>query len=606
MFRNLKILFFILLCISQNKVLSQDKNTKKDSTEVYSGIKEAAKRSKAGNLFQKAFFRSKRTRDRQVQQTPKDINKYDGKIIRNINITTLDPFGQSDTDTTVVPKNWGERTGNKLHLKTKRFAIKNLLLFRRNGIYDGFKIQESERIIRSQRFVSRVIIRPQEIAPESDSIDVSVRVLDAWSLLPRFAISSSKVTAGFNDRNILGTGQQLEYRFTNRFEDGRDGHDGTYTVPNILNTFISTRLNYRIDLDNNYSKSIAVERPFYSPLTKWAGGVVLGQDFRSDSLQAPDLRYEFQNFKYNTHDFWGAKAFNITSSNPKKERVTNFIASGRFLDIDYTESPTAEFDSIHFFSDEKLMLAGFGVNTREFIKDSYIFRNGNTEDVPIGKIYGITLGYQYKNKIWRPYAGAQASFGEYFDWGYLSANFEAGTFFHQSKTYQTSFAFEATYFTNLLEVGNWKIRQFIKPEMIIGINRAKSIGDQLTINENYGIQGFNEALYGKSKMVLTLQTQTYSPKEIIGFRINPFFNYAIAVLGNSESGLLQNKYYSKISLGLLISNDYLVFSSFQLSLSYYPSIPFEGDSAFKTNTFQTTDFGLPNFELAKPRIVEYR
>jgi hypothetical protein len=49
-------------------------------------------------------------------------------------------------------------------------------------------------------------------------------------------------------------------------------------------------------------------------------------------------------------------------------------------------------------------------------------------------------------------------------------------------------SFQANYFTKLIEVGNWKIRQFIKPQVILGSNRQNSIGDRLTINEKYGIQ----------------------------------------------------------------------------------------------------------------------
>ncbi|MBP4137170.1 hypothetical protein J3495_03630 [Flavobacterium sp. P7388] len=608
MFRNFKILFFILLCMYSNEVLSQEKDTKKekDKTETYSEIKKRAKKIKAAKFFKKVIFRSPKSKTSQIPVIIKDTAKFEGKIIRKIRIVTLDPFGRSDTDSTVVPKNWGERNGNKFHLKTKKFAIQNLLLFKKNTPYNAYKVQESERIIRSQRYVSKVTISEELLTTTNDSIDITVRVLDAWSILPRFSISSSRVNAGFLDRNIFGTGQQLEYRFTNRFQDGRDGHDGTYTIPNIKNTFISTRVKYRIDLDNNYSKSIAIERPFYSPLTKYAGGIILGQRYQRDTLQAADLSFAYQNFKYNVHDFWIAKAFDVTSDNPKKERTTNLILATRLLDVDYVESPLPAYDSIQFFSDEKQMLLGFGLNTREFVRDNYIFRNGNPEDVPVGRIYGITLGYQYKNKIWRPYAGAQASFGDYFPWGFLSTNFEVGTYFHQSKTYQTAFSFQANYFTNLIEMGNWKLRQFIKPEFIIGVNRAGSMGDQLNINEDYGIQGFNTAIYGTSKMLLTLQTQTYAPNEILGFRINPFFNYSIAVLGNSNVGVLQNKYYQKLSLGLTINNDYLVFSSFQLSISYYPTIPNQGDNIFKTNTFQNSDFGMQSFGLGKPRIVEYK
>ena len=54
--------------------------------------------------------------------------KYEGKIIRNIKITTLDPFGYSDSDSTRQPKIFAQKAGNALHLKTKNIAIKNLLL----------------------------------------------------------------------------------------------------------------------------------------------------------------------------------------------------------------------------------------------------------------------------------------------------------------------------------------------------------------------------------------------------------------------------------------------------------------------------------------------
>ena len=607
MFRKLKIVVIIIFCICNQNTFSQDNKTIKDSTERYSKLKNFSKRSKFTTFLNKIIFRPTKIKKKDITLVEtKHLKEAEGKIIRNIKIITLDPFGNSDTDSTMTPNNWGERTGNRLHLKTKKFAIKNLLLFKKNTAYSAYKISESERIIRSQRYVNRVDITENLVGTSNDSVDVTIRVLDSWSLLPKFSMSSSKTRIGFNDRNILGTGQQLEYRFTNRFEDGRNGHDMTYTIPNINNTFITSKINYYTDLDKNYNKNIIIERPFYSPLTKWAGGASVGQNFRKDTLQAPDLRYEYQNFKTNIQDYWLGRAFKITTRSPKRDRTTNIILSGRYLDINYTEQPFTEFDTINFFSDEKQYLMGIGINTREFVKDNYIFRNGNTEDVPIGRIFGITFGYQNKNQIWRPYLGAQASFGDYYKWGFLSTNFEIGTFFNQSKTYQTSISFQANYFTKLLEVGRWKVRQFIKPEMIIGINRQNSIGDQLTINENYGIYGFNAPIYGKSKAVLTLQTQTYAPKEILGFRMNPFLNYSIAVLGTSNLGLLQNKYYSKLSVGVLISNDYLVFSSFQLSFSYYPSIPFQGESIFKSNTFQTTDYGLQSFELAKPRIVEFR
>ncbi|WP_264550873.1 hypothetical protein [Flavobacterium sp. N2038] len=609
MFVNKKILFFILLCfcfqcIQAQIVPSKTNNSpKKDSTEVYNRLRNYSKKNKFTQTLHKLLFKAKKQKKKEELLVQTDTMNYNGKIIRKINIVTLDPFGHSVSDTTQMPRNWGERTGNRLHLKTKKIAIKNLLLFKRNSTYDSYKVQESERLIRSQKYVTAVRITNQLVGPASDSVDVTIRVLDSWSTIPKFSISSNQVSVGFKEKDFFGSGQQLEYRFTNRFDDGRNGNEVTYTVPNIKNTYIGTTLYYKMDLDNNYSKSINVERLFYSPLTQWAGGMYVGQTFRKDTLQAPDMTYAYQPFKYNFQDFWAGKATKVFED---ENGITNLVTTARFLNKDYTETPTEIYDPAHFYSDEKLILTGIGLNRRKFIKDSYIFRNGQTEDVPIGRIYGITLGYQYKNTLWRPYAGAQFSFGNYFKLGFFSINLEIGTFFDKSKTFESAFLMEPNYFTKLFSIGNWRLRQFVNPRLVIGSNRVDIIGDKLNINEENGLAGFNSALYGTSKMVLSLQTQTYSPHSVLGFRLNPFFNYSIAVLGSPDNAMLRSKPYSKFTLGLLISNDYLVFSSFQLSLSYYPTIPYQGDNVFKTNTFETTDYGLQSFELAKPRIVDYK
>ena len=47
----------------------------------------------------------------------------------------------------------------------------------------------------------------------------------------------------------------------------------------------------------------------------------------------------------------------------------------------------------------------------------------------------------------------------------------------------------------------------------------------------------------------------------------------------------------------MLSNDYLVFSSFQFSIAFYPKIPNEGENIFKTNNFNTSDFGYLDFEI---------
>ena len=81
------------------------------------------------------------------------------------------------------------------------------------------------------------------------------------------------------------------------------------------------------------------------------------------------------------------------------------------------------------------------------------------------------------------------SFGNYHEWGYLSTNIEYGTFFRNSGTEQGVATVGVNYFTGLFEIGNWKFRQFVKPQVTIGINRFPY--DSLTLNDRMGIKGFN-------------------------------------------------------------------------------------------------------------------
>jgi hypothetical protein len=601
-----KWIFLIVLFSCYQFTFSQVNPVKVDTTSVYKNIQTYSKKNKFTLFIHKLIFESIKEKGKRKKNISKDYSRFEGKIIRNIVIETLDPFGFSELDSLKKPKKWVEKAGNRIHIKTKKLAIQNLLLFRENKTADSLLIMESERLIRSQKYIRSVQIDLKLPEQQSDSVDVYIRVLDSWSLVPKFALSSSKTTFELNEKNFMGMGHEFKNKFTNRFNDGKNAYDLSYGIPNIKNTFIKTTLKYKIDLENYYGKSIDLSRPFYSPFAKWAGGIYFDQQFRKDTLQDSNLVYASQNFKYNSHDYWIGHAFSVLKGNTEKNKITNLILSARFLNLKYIENPTLEYDPIDFFSNEKLLLFGIGISSRKFVQDRYIFKNGIIEDVPIGKIYGLTSGYLFKNNLNKFYLGSQASFGKFYDWGFLSTNFELGTFFEKSNTTQTTFSFQANYFTNPIAFGNWKLRQFIKPQVILGYNRLNSVGDRLSINEDYGIQGFNSAINGTKKMVLTLQTQAYSPWDLWGFRLNPFLNYSIAVLGNTQKGLFESKAYSKIGIGFIINNDYLVFSAFQISLSYYPSIPGIGDSIFKTNAFETSDFGFQDFELNKPRMVIYK
>ncbi|MFC6876871.1 hypothetical protein [Flavobacterium myungsuense] len=606
----LKLKWTLIFLFFYNCQLSfaQGVPAKKDSAKVYLKIEKYSKKRKFTQFIYKLIFepvakqKVKKSSFHKIKRP--NYAPFEGKIIRNIVITALDPFGYSDVDSTKTPRTFLAKAGNALHPKTKHLAIRNLLLIHKNDVLDSLLIRESERLIRSQRFITSVTSHIERVA--QDSVDVSIRVLDAWSLVPDFSTSSSKSNFYLTDRNFFGTGHEFTSSYTESLTNRQNGFSTSYSIPSIRNTFVSGRLAYSIDVDGNNAKLIQIERPFYSPYARWGAGVALGQNLNSIlSLNANQYK-ETQNAKFNFQDYWAGHSFQIFKGNSEYNRGTNFITSARYFDKKYTDLPYVNSDSLNIYSTEKLYLVGLGISSRKFTQEKYIFNFNVTEDIASGFVYNITTGYQKKYEAYQFYLGGRIAMGSYFEFGYLSGNLEYGTFVNSGKTNQSTSSLKMIYFTNLLELGNWKLRQFIKPQLLIGNNRLDSNADKLTLNGATGITGFaSEALFGTKKILVTFQTQGYSPWRAFGFRLNPYFSYTAGMLGQKGIGFSRSKLYSQIGFGVIVSNDYLVFNSFQFSFSIYPNIP-DGNSVFKTNSISTSDFGLQNFEISKPNMVEYQ
>src|SRR5699024_9418806 len=142
-------------------------------------------------LLHKWIFRSKnhhKQKDENRTSRP-DIGPYAGKIIRHISIESKDPFGTSLTDSTRTPHSVLQKAGNTLHVKSKEMAIRKFLLFDKDQPLDTLQVHETERLLRNQNYVRRVRIEPKPLKGAKDSLDIVVKILDSWSLLPRVKLS---------------------------------------------------------------------------------------------------------------------------------------------------------------------------------------------------------------------------------------------------------------------------------------------------------------------------------------------------------------------------------------------------------------------------------
>jgi len=424
-----------------------------------------------------------------------------------------------------------------------------------------------------------------------------------WSIIPDGACSTESFNVKLTEKNLGGTGHTLSGSYWQNYMNGKNAFSAYYFVPNIKSSYISVRLLYAVDENRDFVKGLYIERPFYSPVARWAGGVLAAQQKQTGWIYKNDTIRLLLQSKANVQDYWAAAAVQVFEGRSVTDRSTKLVISGRYYSLNYLEKPIEQPDIMDYYTSESFFMSGLGISSRKYIKQSYIFRFGTTEDVPIGITYGIVAGYQVKNHE-RWYWGINHSWGNFFKWGYFGTHFEYGTFVNASYKTQGVLKLSMNYFSGLFTIGNWKFRQFAKPELTIGFNRASY--DRLTINDGYGLNGFNSGeLTGTNRFLFILQTQSYAPWNLLGFRFGPYINFAFGMLGNETSGFQHSRVYPQFGFGVLIRNDYLVVRNVQLSFAFYPSIPGQGENILKGNPFRTTDFGFPDFVIGKPAVIDF-
>lgn len=556
-------------------------------------------------FYERILFKKKKTTF-PIQPSSRQEDLFEGKIIRNIHYKTQDPFGYSLNDTTQKPEKWIERAGNTLHGKSKPFVLRQNVLFKSGDRYDSVKVSESERLIRTNRSIRRVEIVGQPVG--NDSIDLYVNSIDSWSMYITGSASSSKIGLRVRERNFLGIGHVMDNRYRHNYQTGNSLYQFSYTVPNILKSRIQGNVRYFKNEDDHYTKSISFIRPFYSPLAHYAGGVSVGQVFFRDSLDFQKPILVNNNFKYNYQDYWLARAFRIDDH--RSENITNFIVSARFYDRTYKETPTEENDPVHFFSDQTNYMVGIGISSRRYVKTRYIFNYDIDEDIAIGKSFGLTFGQQHIRQSNRYYVGGKASIGGFINTGFWGLSTEFGGFFNKSKFEQKTLSVEAQYMSKLITWGSWHFRNFAKMNYLLGHDRLDSPADQLSLHEHdyLGMAGFrsDRSLIGEQKLMFEYQLQSYTPYKFLGFRISPFLNTMVGIIGDNKKFIFNsNPVYTRFSLGVMLTNDYFVFNNIRFSLSYYPTIPGNGDNMIKTNLIDNRDYQMMDFDFSKPTYIRW-
>ncbi len=175
------------------------------------------------------------------------------------------------------------RLADRLHIKTRASVVRRQLLFHAGDRFSRRVLDESERILRADRYLYDAQIVP--VRYHDGVVDVSVSTRDVWTLDPgvSFGRSGGQNTSSvqLEELNVLGTGAQIFLGHKSTID--RSQNEFEIADTHAFGTWTSVLANYADNSDGSV-RQLIVDKPFYSLDVRRAGGVTLSDIDQVDSL----------------------------------------------------------------------------------------------------------------------------------------------------------------------------------------------------------------------------------------------------------------------------------------------------------------------------------
>jgi hypothetical protein len=202
-----------------------------------------------------------------------------GALIGEILINNQDIFDTDDPKERAVLF----RAANLLHIRTRPDVVRRMLLFRTGEPVSARLIEETERLMRNNKFIYDVSIRPKAV--HDGVVDIEVTTRDTWSLDPgvSFGRSGGTNSSGLSiaEMNLLGSGTRLSFARTSNVDRTSDeiliGHD------HLIDGWTALVASHATNSDGSRNQ-LSLTRPFYARDTRWSAGATATRDDRLDSI----------------------------------------------------------------------------------------------------------------------------------------------------------------------------------------------------------------------------------------------------------------------------------------------------------------------------------
>ncbi|MFN6969796.1 MAG: hypothetical protein ACK4NN_02975, partial [Rheinheimera sp.] len=193
---------------------------------------------------------------------------------------------------------WFHRFANEYHVITTEPTIRDDVLFTEGQSLDLAVLAETERLLRSRRYLRQAEVQVTEYCKENQSVVVTVKTWDNWSLLPKISLGheggETKSNIGFAEDNLLGTGNQLQAEYFN--DSQRDGYQVRFLSPNIGGSYWQTAVQYADNSDGE-SYQFRLNKPFYRISSEWAFNFEFAKEIKD--ISEYELGDEYNEFQSN-------------------------------------------------------------------------------------------------------------------------------------------------------------------------------------------------------------------------------------------------------------------------------------------------------------------
>ena len=351
-----------------------------NTTEFYKTIKgEADKSDFTKRLFDLAFKKGTGNKDPlyQLEKSELQFYPYKNKIIRNIYIVSI-PIFQSNTDKDIKIIQWAKKTADKLHIDTRKWVIKNILLFKEGELLDPTLIAENERMLYELPFINEVYFKICPCCNEPDYVDVVVLTKDKFPVGANPGISSlDSYHLEIYDLNIAGLGHEVSAKVA--YDGGEKEkfslQNALYKVYHIGNTFTTGELFYsNPEYEERYG--FLFNRNFIPSKINIAGGLGLERVNTSYTHSPDDSTLTENPLEYVKADVYVGVAELLKMFSPL--RVEYLVELVRVTHYDYYKYPLIG----SLFDDRSEVLLSLNHQRSKYYKSNLIYGFGEIEYIP--------------------------------------------------------------------------------------------------------------------------------------------------------------------------------------------------------------------------------